>query len=134
MSPILKWGLGVGLMVAAVDSFSLYASRGLAPDGDAAQYIAIGDQLANVILFSLAGLRVGRETRIVRAAAEAGVLAGTVAGLAAILVPLAVSGSAQAPTTTQQIVGTLALNVAMGGVVAMLNGWAATRRRPSAGR
>jgi hypothetical protein len=127
VSPTLKWGLSIGILVAMVDVISIVATRDMNPESGTAQYIGLIDQLANVVLFSMAGLRVGRETGIPRAAAEAGVLAGVIAGIAAIVTPLALPGAALSPTTGRDMVGTLALNVAMGGLLALFNGWLASR-------
>ncbi len=134
MAPTLRWGLATGILVALVDAVSLVAARGVSPDSQMAQYIATADQVINVILFSIAGIRVGRATGVVRSAAEAGVLAGTIAGLAAVasmlIAPDPTAGSADA----QQFIQVLALNVAMGGILALLNGWIASRAPAGAGR
>jgi hypothetical protein len=127
VSPTLKWGILVGCLVALVDSVSLLVSRGYPVESNAAQYVAVADQVANVVLFSVAGMQVGRATRIVRAAAEAGVLAGVIAGVAATAWAFALPALNPEGVSTQEIVGTFALNVAMGGVLAMLNGWIASR-------
>ncbi len=127
MSPTLKWGLSIGILVALVDVISAVATRDLSPESATAQYIGLIDQLANVVLFSMAGLRVGRETGVPRAAAEAGVLAGVIAGLVAILMPFVLPGAPSTPATGRDMVGVLALNVAMGGVLGLLNGWLASR-------
>lgn len=128
--PTVRWGVGVGILIALVDSISLAISRDL-PGEDAAQYVALADQVVNVLLFSLLGVRVGRQTGIPRAAAEAGVLAGAIAGVAAVLVGLLLPDPVAPIQTTREIVGILALNVAMGGILALLNGWLASR--PSSG-
>ena len=134
VGPTLRWGVGVGLLVAAFDTLAFVLSRGFTPDSDASAYIALADQFVNVVLFSLAGLRVGRQTRVVRAAAEAGVLAGIVAGLVATGVGVFMPSAEQPMNTPQDVIATLALNVAMGGVLALLNGWIATRERRSSPR
>ena len=131
LGPTLRWGLGIGVLVAAIDALSLAVSVTLLGGGEAAQYVALADQIANVMLFSLAGLRVGRQTRLARAAAEAGVLAGVIAGAPANVVALAVPEGAASTLTAREMVGTLALNVAMGGLLALLNGWIASRAAAS---
>jgi len=127
VSPILKWGLGVGFAIVLLDAAGVFASRSLPLDSDARQYVDLADNLANIVLFSLAGLRVGRETGIVRAAAEAGVLAGAVAGAVASLYPFLLPDPAGPPPTLQTVVEVLAWNIAMGGVLALLNGWIGSR-------
>jgi hypothetical protein len=134
MSPVLKWGLGVGLVIVVVDTLSVFATRRVGPESDAAQYIALVDQFANVLLLSVMGRRVVLLVGIVRAAAEAGVLAGAVAGFAAIAVT-AVFPQAGIPPSTREMIGTLAFNVAMGGIVALISAFIATRAQASrAGR
>jgi hypothetical protein len=134
MSPILKWGLGIGFVIIVVDTLSVFATRRVGPESDPAQYIALVDQFANVLLFSVLGRRVALLVGIVRAAAEAGVLDGAVAGLAAIAVT-AVFPQADVPPSTREMVGTLAFNVAMGGIVALISAFIATRAQASrAGR
>jgi hypothetical protein len=128
VSPILTWGLLTGCLVAAADTATLFAARGLPPEGDTAQILVAADQVVNVILFSIAGIKVGRATGIVRSAAEAGVLAGVLAGAVAVAALYLFPEGASGPVGAQEVVGTLALNIAMGGVLALLNGWIATRQ------
>ena len=126
----VRSAVAVGLVIALVDGLSVWAASGLAPDSDAAQYIAAADQFANIVLFSLLGFRVGKATRVARTAAEAGVLAGVIAGLAAIGLMAALPNPLTGPATGREMVGTLALNVAMGGLVSLANGWLASRAEP----
>jgi hypothetical protein len=132
VSPVLAWGLLVGVLVAVADTVTLLVTRGLPPEGDTAQILAAADQVVNVVLFSIVGIKVGRATGVVRSAAEAGVLAGALAGAVAVATMYLVPVDSPGAISAQQVVGTLALNVAMGGVLAMLNGWIATRQpRPT---
>jgi len=117
--PSLKWGLGAGFAIAAIDGLATVIGTVAAPNADIVQVL---DLLANVVLFSLVGLRVGRATGIVRDAAEGGVLAGFIAGVIGIALAF-VNQTTPGLPTVQDIVGVLALNVAMGGVLAWLNGW-----------
>lgn len=130
VSPIVGWGIGIGLLIVVVDTVSALAARGLTPESEPAQYIDLADQLANVALYSLVGLRVGRVLKSARAAAEAGVIAGVLAGAAAILLPLIVPDGLTTAATAQRVIGTLAFNVAMGGILAHVNGWLASRPKP----
>ena len=82
MSPIITWGLGAGLGVALVDAVTLLATRALGAGNESEFIIAWFNILANVVLFSTVGLRVGRLTGLIRSAAEAGVLAALVAATA----------------------------------------------------
>lgn len=130
VSPVVTWGVSIGVLIALVDLVSVLVSRNFPADGDVAQYIGLADQLANVVMYSFVGLRVGREAGMVRSAAEAGVLAGVIAGAAAILTSFVLPDAAFASNATRQIIGILAFNIAMGGVLAWVNGWL-TRRRPA---
>ena len=125
--PTLRWGVAIGIAVIAADAISLVLARGYPPESDAVRYIESADLFANLVLFAVAGLRVGRETGVVRSAAEAGVLAGTMAGAAAILMSFMMPEPAVPAMTTQHVIGTLAWNVAMGGVLANVFGWLANR-------
>ena len=124
--PWLRSGLAVGILIALIDGLSTVAGRDLPPDSATAQYIAAADQFANVVLFSVLGYRVGRATRLPRAAAEAGVLAGAIAGIVAIAVMAAFPNGLINPGP-REMIGTLALNVAMGGVLSLVNGWIGSR-------
>ena len=57
MSPSVVWGLGVGLVIAAIDTLSLVLIDML---GTSQWPIADIDFMANIVLYSLIGFRVGR--------------------------------------------------------------------------
>ena len=124
MSPTLAWGIGAGLLIVAVYAMTLLI---VANVGDAGEMVELADLLANIAILSFVGLRVGRMTGIVRGAAEAGVIAGIVAGLGNLAI-LYVTRASGPPTTLEMVQG-LALNVAMGGVIAWLNGVVGVRAR-----
>ena len=124
MSPTLTWGLGAGLLIVVIDAVALFVGAGA---GDAAEVVHLVDLLANIAILSFVGLRVGRMTGVVRSAAEAGVIAGVIAGLVGLAIIYFTRP--EGPLTTREIVGGLALNVAMGGVVAWLNGVFGVRAR-----
>ncbi|MDP8923850.1 MAG: hypothetical protein M3O34_13335 [Chloroflexota bacterium] len=124
MSPTLSWGLGAGLVIAVVDALTVFVSANAGP---AAEMVQLVDLLANIAILSFVGLRVGRTTGVVRAAAEAGVIAGVIAGLAGLAVLYLTRPGP--PPTAMEIVQGLALNVAMGGVIAWLNGFFGARAR-----
>ena len=83
--------------------------------------------LANVILYSLIGFRVGRVTGVVREAAEAGVIAGVVVAAIGIAASLLIRTPAGAIDSANPVVGIVAQNVAIGGVLAILTGWIGSR-------
>jgi hypothetical protein len=121
-----------GSLVALADTLTLLATRGMSPEGETAQILAAVDQVVNVVLYSIVGIKVGRATGIVRSAAEAGVLAGALAGSVAVAALYLFPDASAGTIGPQLVVGTLALNVAMGGVLALVNGWIATRQpRPT---
>lgn len=128
----MAWGLGVGVLVALIDAVAVAVTRGLPSGSDLALYVDAADQLVNVVLYSLVGLRVGRETGVVRSAAEAGVLAGIIAGAAASLSGYIFPDPNVVGDVARQVIGVLALNVAMGGILAWVNGWLS--RRPTRNR
>ncbi len=124
MSPTLSWGLGAGLVIVVIDALTLLVSANVAA---AADIVELVDMLANVAILSFLGLRVGRLTGVVRSAAEAGVIAGAVAGVVGLAILYLTR--AGGPPTTLEIVQGLALNVALGGVIAWLNGFFGVRAR-----
>lgn len=124
MSPVLRWGVIVGSAIVLIDLATLLLQQGpLSGQADLLTYL---DLFANVFLLAALGDRVAREAGSPRSAAEAGVLAGTIAGLAAV----AAAAAFGVPGATEEsaIVGTLAWNVAQGGLLALLAGWLAARR------
>jgi hypothetical protein len=122
--PSVVWGVGVGLVIAAIDTLSLVL-MGL---NSTSQWpIADADFLANVILYSLIGFRVGKVTGSVREAAEAGVIAGVLVagvGIAATYVVRPPDGTLD---SANGVVGIVAQNIAIGGVLAILTGWLGAR-------
>ena len=101
-------------------------TAGQPPDSNTSNLAQTVDLLVNLTLYSYCGYRVGVGTRVVRAAAEAGVLAGVLVGLAAIAVSQAMPPPAATPP--QSPIATLALNVAMGGVLAIGSGFLGSRQ------
>lgn len=134
MPPSIVWGLGVGLVIAAIDTLSLV----LMGMSETSQWpINDVDFLANIALYSLIGFRVGRATGIVRDAAEAGVLAGILVAAVAIGVTFVLKPATGAIDSPTDIVGIVARNIAIGGVLAIITGWIGSRaaeRRPTSRR
>jgi hypothetical protein len=132
--PSVVWGIGVGLAIAAIDTVSLVL---VGMSGTSQWPISDIDFLANVVLYTLIGVRVGRSTGIVRDAAEAGVLAGVLVaaiGIVATYVLHPPTGTIDSPNAMIAIV---AQNVAIGGVLGILGGWLgsrAVRDRPASRR
>lgn len=124
MTPSIVWGVGVGLVIAAIDTLTLV----LTSTTMASQLpVADADLLANVMLYSLIGFRVGKSTGVVRDAAEAGVLAGVLVAAIAVAVTVAIRPTASTMDSTNDMVGVLAQNIAIGGLLAILSGWLGTR-------
>lgn len=124
MTPSVVWGIGAGLIIAAIDTLAVFlAGR---PGADA-EMIDLIDFMANVVLYTMVGLRVGKLTGVVREAAEAGVIAAVLVGAIAIAVAQYVRISPNAPDGIQGIIGILAFNIALGGVLAVIGGWIGSR-------
>jgi hypothetical protein len=124
VTPSIVWGVGVGLVIAAIDTLTLV----LTSTTMASQLpVADADLLANVMLYSLIGFRVGKSTGVVRDAAEAGVLAGVLVAAIAVAVTVAIRPTASTMDSTTDMVGVLAQNIAIGGLLAILSGWLGTR-------
>jgi hypothetical protein len=127
----LRRCLSVGVLVVLADLLALGLSRTLAGSEEVAGLLMSADQMANVALFAYLGYLTGKETGSATSSAEAGVIASVLPACAAIAVqlvlpPESVSGGA---SLGQLIVENVALNVAIGGVSALLFGWVASRNR-----
>jgi hypothetical protein len=126
--PSVVWGLTTGLFVAIVDAASIVLPASLGVNADAAKIV---DLMVNVVLFAILGFRVGRWGGVVRDAAEAGVLAGVVAATIGVAFSLLMHIDPESGSQTNEIVGTYAMNIALGGVIAMFSGWYGTIARES---
>jgi hypothetical protein len=134
VAPSLVWGIGIGLVIAAIDTVSIVLIRSA---GASEWPIADIDDLANIMLYAFVGFRVGMMTGVVRDAAEAGVIAGVVVGVVALAVQWFMPLPTGAIESVNQVIGVLALNVALGGVLAIVTGWfgsQSSRRGPSSSR
>jgi hypothetical protein len=124
VSPVLRWGLLAGIVVMVADTISKLIIQGFPADGDTAQTVQMVDLAASVFMYALAGFRSGRATGIARAGAEAGVVAGILAGLVAAALGYVIpdmDGGAPNP------IGDVSLNIALGGVLGLFNGWLGSR-------
>ncbi len=124
MQPVWRWGLLCGALIVVIDTAARLAAAGQTETSLQAALAANIDLLANLILFSVCGYQVGRQTRMVRSAAEAGVTAGLLAGVAALVVGQLIP---PAEASASALVSVLALNVAMGGVLALSSGFLGSR-------
>lgn len=124
MPPSLAWGLGLGLLIAAIDTVAAL----LAGSGQAAN-VPIGDldQIANVVLYSLIGFQVGRRTGVVREAAEAGVVAALLVAAIGTVVAMTLPMPSGGIRSVGDVVGIFAINIAIGGTLAIVTGWAGSR-------
>jgi hypothetical protein len=122
--PSVVWGIGVGLLIAAIDTVALvlmstpWATQW--PIGDI-------DFMANIVLYSLIGFRVGRMTGVIRDAAESGVLAAVIVALLGIAATLALRPSTESINSTNTVIALFAQNIAIGGVLAIVAGWIGSR-------
>jgi hypothetical protein len=122
--PSVVWGVGVGLVIAAIDTLTLVL-KGM--NGTSGWPIDDVDFLANVMLYSLIGFRVGKVTGVVREAAEAGVIAGVLVAAIGIAVSFVIKTPEGGIISANDIVGIVAQNIAIGGVLATLTGWLGSR-------
>jgi hypothetical protein len=122
--PSVVWGVGVGLVIAAIDTLTLVL---IGMNGTSQWPIADANFLANVMLYSLIGFRVGKITGVVREAAEAGVIAAVIVAAIGIAVSFVIRTPEGGISASNDIVGIIAQNIAIGGVLAILTGWLGSR-------
>lgn len=124
MTPSIIWGIGVGLVIALADAVTIFLTARESPP---ALPISEIDIMINVALYTLIGFRVGKETGLVRDAAEGAVLAGFVVSVVGIgflgLLKPAVGGI----DSSMDIVAIVAQNVALGGLIGIVSGWIGSR-------
>jgi len=124
VAPTIVWGIGLGLVIAAVDAVTIYLAGTVNPTDWPIDDI---DTLVNIALYALIGFRVGKATGIVRDAAEAGVLAGVIVGL----IGLGVARLFPPPTggldSPNEIIAQIAWNIVFGGCLAIMSGWFGSR-------
>ena len=126
MPPSVTWGVGVGLVIAAIDTLSVVL---MGMSGTSQWPIEEVDLLVNVMLYSLIGFRVGKATGVVREAAEAGVIAAVLVAAIGIAVAYVVRPPAATLDSPYVMVGIVAQNIAIGGILGILTGWMGTRAR-----
>jgi len=107
-----------------IDTISAMICQGFAADSETTATIYTIDLAASVFMYALAGFRTGRAVGFARAGAEAGTLAGALAGtMAAALTYLIPNLEGGAPNP----IGIIALNIVLGGLLGLFNGWLASR-------
>jgi hypothetical protein len=126
--PFVTSGLTTGLLIAIIDAAAIAAPGTLGINGDLVELI---DLLANIALYSHLGLRVGRASGVVREAAEAGVVTALVAATIGVAMASMLGGDAAAGSLAQVAIRTYALNIALGGVLAVVNGWLGAKAHQS---
>ena len=126
MPPSVTWGVGVGLVIAAIDTLSVVL---MGMSGASQWPIEEVELLVKVMLYSLIGFRVGKATGAVREAAEAGVIAAVLVAAISIAVAYVVRPPAAVLDSPYAIVGIVAQNIAIGGILGILTGWLGTRAR-----
>src|SRR6476469_7285884 len=131
MSLDWRWCLKIGAIIVLVDALALLIGRGQGPDIELTDVLASLDHFANIALFGYVGFRTGRETGRATSAAEAGVLTSLLPGLVAAVLDflLPATGSDLAVPLINRVVGSIAINVALGGISAWFGGWSASRSR-----
>ena len=124
MAPSIAWGLGAGLVIALADAVtSFLAARGLLTEWPISEI----DLIINVVLYTLIGFRVGKATGSVRDAAEGGVIAGFLVSLIGIGFLLLLKPTVDGIESPMHVVGLVAQNVALGGLIAIVSGWIGSR-------
>jgi hypothetical protein len=136
MSPNWRWCLKLGLLIVLIDLLAVAIGQAGAGNDDVNQLAESFDNIANLVIFGYIGWRTGQFTGRATASAEAGVVASLLPGLVAALLvlfppnggPPADLGDAGLPLANQ-LIGAVALNIVMGGLMAWLGGVLATRGR-----
>ena len=124
MSPSIVWGIGIGLIIATADAVTIVLAGRFDPQQWPIDDI---DMLLNIALYSLIGFKVGRATGIVRDAAEAGVIAGVLVGLAGLAVARTFPPPGGGLESANQMIAQIAWNIVFGGCLAIVAGWFGSR-------
>jgi hypothetical protein len=124
----------MGLLVTAIDLLTVSLAQGTPPDSEIRVLLETIDQVFNVAIFGIVGFQTGRATGRTTAAAEAGVVASLLPGLAAAAYSLIQPAEPGLETPlVSRIVASLAINIVFGGLSALIAGWLANRQRRQAG-
>jgi len=124
VTPSIVWGIGVGLLIALVDAVTTFLTARESPPALPISEINI---MLNVALYTLIGFRVGKETGLVRDAAEGAVLAGFVVSAIGIGFLLLLKPAVGGIDSNMDMVAIVAQNVALGGLIGIVSGWMGSR-------
>lgn len=131
-SPNWRWCLRMGLLVTAIDMLTVSLTRGSPPENEVRGVLENFDLIANLAIFAIVGYRTGRQTGRLTAAAEGGVVASLLPGLAAAALNLVPSVEPLAQgSVASAVIGSIALNIVLAGLAALVAGWVATRQPPA---
>ena len=126
----MRWGLLLGGLVIIADlSARAVVQRTLSPDD--AVLVSTMDDIANYILFSVLGILVVRDTRVIYLGALAGIFAAlldaTVVAAAGVMAPMPGPASVEEVFVTNLIIGTLFAGLS-GVVYGLVRNWSGGRR------
>lgn len=124
MPPSVRWGIGIGLVIALVDAVTTFLIARPSPPEWPITEINI---MLNVMLYTMIGFRIGKATGLVRDAAEGCVLAGFVVSAIGIGFLLLIRPAVGGIDSMLDIVGLIAQNVALGGLIGIVSGWLGSR-------
>lgn len=123
MAPSVAWGVGLGLLIALIDTIAVVWIG----TTEASTFpIADIDQVANIVLYSLIGFQVGKRTGVVRDAAEGGMIAALLVATIGVGVSAFLPSTAGGISSPAEVVAVFALNIALGGVLSIITGWVGT--------
>ncbi|MCC7107369.1 MAG: hypothetical protein IT307_19710 [Chloroflexi bacterium] len=127
MQSVVRAGLLAGLLIVVVDVLAHMLSRGSADDLNRQAFIWVVDNLVDIMIATTIAERVGRATRMVRPAAEVGVLAGAIAAAGALTTAALWPLGPNASLDPSAIIFNVAFNIAVGGVAGIAGGWTGSR-------
>jgi hypothetical protein len=120
----------MGLIVTAIDLLTVSLGQGSPPDSEIRVLLQTIDQIFNLTIFAIVGFQTGRATGRTTAAAEAGVVASLLPGLAAAAYSFVQPAEPGVDDPlVNRVVASIALNIVLGGLAALIAGWVATRQR-----
>jgi hypothetical protein len=126
VTPSVVWGIGIGLVIALVDAVTTFLIARPAPSEWPITEVNI---MLNVMLYTIIGFRVGKATGLVRDAAEGCVLAGFLVSAVGIAFLWVLRPAVGGIDSSLDVVGLMAQNVALGGLIGIVAGWLGSRTR-----
>ena len=128
---VLRWSLLIGGLIIIADLGTLVIQQRIAAGPDVLNALDIADQVVSILLYSLVGVAVQRETGRVYLGGLAGLLAGLLDGIVlAAAASLAPRPGDEANTPEMQLLW----NVIEGALLAAVSAWFSTLARRRAGR